>query len=67
MATPLSELKKIRREKLDKLKKLGVDPFAFTFDKNLTIYQCLEKKGKQVKTAGRLMAMRGHGALPLPI
>ena len=63
MATPLSELKKIRREKLDKLKKLGVDPFAFTFDKNLTIHQCLEKKGKQVKTAGRLMAMRGHGAL----
>jgi len=63
MATPLSELKKIRREKLDKLKKLGVDPFAFTFDKKLTIKQCLDKQGKRIQTAGRLMAVRGHGAL----
>lgn len=63
MATPLSQLKKIRQDKLKELKKLGVDPFAFTFDKKLHISQCLDKKGKQVTTAGRLMAMRGHGAL----
>ncbi len=63
MATPLSELKKIRREKLDKLKKLGIDPFAFTFDKKHTVKQCLDRKDKQVQTAGRLMAIRGHGAL----
>lgn len=63
MATPLQELIKIRQEKLSELKKSGVDVFAFSFDKNHPVSEALERLDKEVQTAGRLMSIRGHGAI----
>jgi len=58
---PLDKLKKIRLEKLEKIKKLGVDPYPAKSNKKDTIEVCLKSQGKTVSTAGRIMAIRGHG------
>lgn len=63
MATPLSQLIKVRRDKLEELKKLGVDVFAFSFTKKNVIGDCLEKLDQPAQTAGRLISIRGHGAV----
>lgn len=63
MATPLQELIKVRQDKLQKLKDLGVDPYSFTFDKTHTLLDARNSENKEVQTAGRIMAMRGHGAI----
>lgn len=63
MATPLEELISIRKEKLEKLKSLGVTPYASTFDKKHTIKDARSSEGANVQTAGRIMATRGHGAI----
>ena len=60
-----SELLKIRRDKLDELKKRGINPFAGRFevtDHAQTIVDNFDDyEGKNVIIAGRLMAKRGHG------
>jgi lysyl-tRNA synthetase class 2 len=64
MATsPLAELMKVRLDKLEQLKELGVGPFAFTFDKKDTIDQAREKMDQEVQTAGRILARREMGAI----
>jgi lysyl-tRNA synthetase, class II len=63
MATPLEELKKIRRDKLDKIAALGIPVSAYSFDKKQSIHQCRQSLDKSVQTAGRIMATRGHGAI----
>ncbi len=63
MATPIEELIKVRVEKSDKLKQLGVNPYSFTFDKKHSIDQARQAEGNSVQTAGRIMAVRGHGAI----
>lgn len=68
----LSELLQIRRNKLDELRKLGIDPFGGKYERTdnagdlLEKYDALEKEeleGKHVEVnlAGRIMAKRGMG------
>lgn len=63
MATPLEELKKIRREKHDKITALGIPTSAYSFEKKHSIKQCRESLDSSVQTAGRIMGSRGHGAI----
>lgn len=58
---PLQKLRKIRLEKLAKIKKLGIDPYPAKSDKKDSIADCLKSQGKTVATAGRIMAIRAHG------
>ncbi len=62
MAT-IDDLKKVRLEKLEKLKKAGLDPYPATVDRKHTVAEALALKGKSVSTTGRLMSMRGHGKI----
>ena len=61
----INELMKIRHEKLNQLKELEVQPYAYKFDRThfaqdiLSDFESLE--GKTVSIGGRLMAIRGHG------
>ncbi len=59
----LQDTKDQRIEKLEKLKSLGVNPFAHRFDKKHLISKSRELLEKETQTAGRVMAVRGHGAL----
>jgi lysyl-tRNA synthetase class 2 len=63
MAKPLEELRKIRLEKLKKIKKLGINPYAARCQKEETIAQALKMMGKKVAVAGRIMSRRGHGGI----
>ncbi len=56
-----SNLKKIRLEKLEKLKSLGITPYPHNFDKKQTIGQSHLMEGTIVKTAGRIISFREHG------
>jgi len=58
---PIENLKNIRLEKLDKIRKLGVNPYPAKAKKDLSIESCTSVLGKGVQTAGRLVALRGHG------
>lgn len=68
----LSELLQVRRDKLDELRKLGIDPFGAKFERShsakdvLDTYgemsnEELEEKHVEVTMAGRIMAKRGMG------
>ena len=58
---PLENLRKIRLEKIGKIRKLKVDPFPAKSDKKNSIATCLKSQGKKVQTAGRILGIRGHG------
>lgn len=64
MATE-SHLIKERRRKLKELRKLGIEPFAYRFDKKHNAQEILDNyskfKDKKVKVAGRIMTSRGMG------
>ena len=62
----LSELLKIRRDKLKELQEMGRDPFEITkYDQTHSAQQIrdqyAELEGKKVSVAGRLMSKRGMG------
>ncbi|SFF43445.1 lysyl-tRNA synthetase, class II [Paenibacillus algorifonticola] len=68
----LSELLQIRRDKLDELRGLGIDPFGSKFERShnakdiVSAYESftkeeLEEKAEQVSIAGRIMQKRGMG------
>src|SRR3990167_2152817 len=57
----IEKLKKTRAEKLEKIKKLGINPYPSKSDKQKEIAESLKLIGKSVKTAGRIMGIRGHG------
>ncbi|MGI5921818.1 MAG: lysine--tRNA ligase [Syntrophomonadaceae bacterium] len=61
----ISELKKVRLEKLQELRSLGLDPFGHRFDRNETTVNirenCDSMGGKKVRIAGRIMSKRRHG------
>ncbi|MBU1200840.1 lysine--tRNA ligase [Patescibacteria group bacterium] len=59
----LQDTKDQRLEKIEKLRKLGVNPFAHKFDKKHLISKSRELLGTSTQTAGRVMSVRGHGAL----
>jgi len=56
-----SNLIDIRIDKLNKLKSLGVNPYAYSFEKTHTIAESIKSEGKEIKTAGRIFSLRTHG------
>src|SRR3989344_6176801 len=58
---PIDNLRKIRLEKLEKIRKLKINPYPAKSDKQNSIADALKSQGKNVQTAGRLMGIRGHG------
>lgn len=58
---PIDKLRQARLEKLEKIKKLGINPYPAKSEKKESIEICLRSLVKNVQTAGRIMAIRGHG------
>lgn len=56
-----SNLKDIRLDKIKKLNSLGVNSYAYSFEKTHSVEEVLKSEGKKVKTAGRLFSLRTHG------
>ena len=56
-----TDFRKVRLEKLEKIKALGWNPYPASFDKKQRIADCLKSLGKTVKTAGKLFSYREHG------
>ncbi len=65
----LEELKNVRLEKLDRLKNAGMDPFTAVCNRDHTIleaeneFESLEKNEKDISIAGRIISLRGQGAI----
>lgn len=59
----LSELRSQRLEKVEKLRQLGINPYPHKFDKKHTCKQAGRSLGKKVKTAARIISLRGHGRI----
>ncbi len=62
MAT-IDELKKVRLEKLEKLRNMGVDPYPSSIRREHTIGQARKMEGKTAEVTGRIVGMRGHGKI----
>ncbi|MCX6726039.1 MAG: lysine--tRNA ligase [Candidatus Shapirobacteria bacterium] len=63
MAKPIDQLKNIRFQKLEEIKKLKINPYPARCQKKETISQALKLLDKKVAVVGRIMAIRGHGAI----
>ncbi|MEK7127553.1 MAG: lysine--tRNA ligase [Patescibacteria group bacterium] len=64
MAQAIEEIRKLRIEKLEKLRKLGVDPYPAKFSKPfIAITSAREKMEQEVSVVGRLWAIREHGGI----
>lgn len=66
MTEDLNFVLRARRDKLAALEALGVEPFAYSFDRTHTAAEALgesdeQEEGPVVRVAGRLAAFRGHG------
>jgi len=65
----LEELKETRLKKLELLKKAGMDPYPAKIPRGRSLadahkdFASLEKSGEAVSVAGRIMAIRGQGAI----
>lgn len=59
----LQKIRKSRIEKVKKLRELGINPYPNSFNKKHDCAQAKKLLGKKVKTAGRVMAVRGHGKI----
>ena len=58
----LSEIRKIRFEKLQKLRNLGIDPYPPKYSKSfIKISEALNSFGKEIDIVGRLWRWREHG------
>lgn len=59
--------RKIRIEKLEKLKGMGIDPYPSKSERSISNTEILEHyekyEGKSVTVAGRLMSLRNHGQI----
>jgi lysyl-tRNA synthetase, class II len=62
MAT-IDDLKKVRQEKLEKLKNMGLNPYPGTVFRSHSIIQARELINETVSLTGRVMSMRGHGKI----
>jgi len=60
---PIDNLRKIRIEKLENIKKVGVNPYPAKFEKKDDISQAKKSQGKDVTVAGRIVGLRPHGKL----
>ncbi len=57
------DTEKIRREKLEQIKKLGIDPYPQVSLRQQTNEEAKEMMDEEVVVAGRIMGKRGHGKL----
>ena len=57
----IDEIIQNRLEKLKKIREIGWDPYASTYEKKHTISESLTSEGKIVKTAGKITSLRTHG------
>lgn len=62
MAT-IDNLRKIRLEKLKKIRELGIDPYPATCNREQIVTQAFKMMGRKVAVAGRIVAIRGHGGI----
>ena len=64
MAAAIEEIRKLRIEKIKKLRDLGVNPYPAKFSKQHTpILEAREKLDQEVTVVGRLKAIRAHGEI----
>ena len=66
MSEDLNFLMKARREKLERLRAAGVEPFAYSFDRTHTAREAVAllgegDEGPLVRVAGRLVSWRAQG------
>ncbi|MFH0773247.1 MAG: lysine--tRNA ligase [bacterium] len=54
-------LREERLKKLEKIRKLGWNPYPSSYEKKQMIGETREMEGKEVKTAGKLFSFRTHG------
>ena len=65
----LKSEEEIRREKLDKIRKEGINPYPAQAKRDFSIldflenFKPLEKEGKEIHLCGRIMTHRAHGKL----
>ena len=59
----LALLRQQRLDKLARLKQAGITPYPSKFDKKQMCAEAKNLLGREAKTAGRIMAIRGHGGL----
>ncbi|HOY46694.1 MAG TPA: OB-fold nucleic acid binding domain-containing protein [Candidatus Dojkabacteria bacterium] len=63
----LAQLRDVRLEKIQSLRKMGIDPYPAIAKKDVDIKKVLESfsefENKTIKLAGRLMSLREHGQL----
>ena len=63
MAKRIEKLIKSRREKLEELRSLGIDPYPQVSSRKHTVQQAINKMGQSVSVAGRVKGIRSHGAI----
>ena len=62
-----SELIRIRKEKLAKIRELGINPYPYSFQRThfsteiISNFEPLSTSEQPVKIAGRILTLRGHG------
>jgi len=59
----IDELKKVRLEKLKKLRQAEINPYPAEVDRKDVISKARKKDGENVAVAGRIMSLRGHGKI----
>lgn len=61
----ISQLQQVRREKLNELKQMGIEPYGKRYERDTMCNTILEQfeslEGKTVRIAGRIMSKRRHG------
>ena len=65
MELDLNDQMRVRRNKMEELRSMGIDPFGAKFERTSTSKEILtrfeEMENQKVVIAGRIMAVRGHG------
>ena len=67
MTQEQSELIRIRKEKLAKIRELGINPYPYSFQRThfsteiVSDFETLSTSEQSVKMAGRILTLRGHG------
>lgn len=60
---PIEHLRKIRLDKLERLRKSGIDPYPAHVGSVVPTVEARAKKGKSIAVAGRLLAVRTQGKI----
>src|SRR3990167_5495483 len=65
----IEEIREVRLKKLEKLKSLGLDPYPASVPRDFSIKDLKDRfggykdAGKDISVAGRVMTIRGQGAI----